>query len=199
MADREVEVSVNAEGVDEAAGEMGGDAATGGVGGPSGSGGGGRLGGKLIARLVGLLAVLGPILDVLGVVSQVLEAFVAPLAVVLLRILQPALRLLIRVLPVWFDIFDAVLGAIDFLEQLRGAIVAAVMRLPSMIGAAVANKLPEFPSLDGDGVIQRGVDFVTGDDGGGGGGGRDGPLVSIGGGLLPFIDRLTQNGSVDFP
>lgn len=225
MADREVEVSVNAEGVDEAAGEMGGDAA--GVGGPDGGGGGGRgrLGGKLITRLVGLLAVLGPILDVLGVVSQVLEAFVAPVAVLLMRLLQPALRLLIRVLPVWFDLFAAIMGVIDFLAQLRGALVSAIMsgvsrvgtwlqnlpsriwsfmkRLPSLIGSVVAENIPDFPDFGGglggggDGLLSRLPGL--GDDGDGGSDGGDGPLVQIGGGLQPFVDRITQDGSFDFP
>lgn len=227
MADREVEVSVNAEGVDEAAGEMGGDAGGvpgGGVGGPDGGGGGGRVGGKLLTRLLGLLAFLGPILDVVQVVSSVLTAFVAPLAVLLLRLLQPTLRLLLRVLPIWFEIADILIRAAEIFSSIRSAMWDAIFsgvsriggwlmdlpgqiwsfmkRLPSMIGSFVAENIPDFPDFGniGGGVGGGLLDALpgVGDDTGDGGGG-DGPLVQIGGGLQPFVDRITQDGSFDFP
>lgn len=102
-SDGEINVSVNAEGADDAVGELGGDAGGGvpgggglggGGGGGGGKGGGGKFG-KLLSRIAGLLAFLGPILKVLGVVAKVLEAFVAPLAIVLLRLLRPVLQILI--------------------------------------------------------------------------------------------------------
>lgn len=125
-SDGEISVSVNAEGTEDAVGEMGGDAGggvPGGGGGGDGGDGGGRGGGKfgkLLTRIAGLLALLGPILSVLGVVSGVLEAFVAPLAVVLLRLLQPVLATLIQVLPVWFDIVEFIGDVADKVGPLAG-------------------------------------------------------------------------------
>lgn len=228
MADREVEVSVNAEGVDEAAGEMGGDA--GGV--PGGAdmaadaagAANGRVSGKLLTRLLGTIALLGPILDVLGVVSNVLEAFVAPVAVLLLRLLQPTLRALLRVLPVWFELLDILIRAAEIFSSIRTAMWDAIFsgvariggwlmdlpgkiwgfmkRLPSLIGTALSDKLPEFPDFGGglggggDGLLDAipgvGDEDDTGTDDGGGG-------VFIGGGLQPFVDQITQDGSFDFP
>jgi len=227
MADGEVEVSVQAEGVDEAAGEMAPDAA--GVGGPDGAGGGGgrgRIGGKLITRLLGVLAFLGPILDVIGVVANVLTAFVAPVAVLLLRLLQPVLRLMIRVLPVWFDIVAFITDVATRIRDLQVAFVRTLVQqardivkwirglpgeiesfftsLPGDIATAITNQIPFFGGGGGgdgggsDGPIPDSGPFAPPDDPTDRRPG-EGPLVEIAGGLRPFIERITQNGSFDFP
>jgi hypothetical protein len=228
MADGEVEVSVQAEGVDEAAGEMAPDAA--GVGGPGGAGGGGgrgRIGGKLITRLLGVLAFLGPILDVIGVVANVLTAFVAPVAVLLLRLLQPVLRLMLRVLPVWFDIFEMITDVatrirdlqvafvrnlvqqardiIGWIRSIPGEIESFITSLPGDIASAISSQIPFLggggggdDSDGGDGPIPDSGPFAPPDDPTDRRPG-EGPLVEIGGGLRPFIDRITQSASFDFP
>jgi len=134
MADGEINVAVQAEGVDEAAGELGGDGAGAAeapeLGGPDGDGGGGGRGGtfgKLLTRIATLLVFLGPIFDVLGAVSGVLKAFVAPLAVLLMRLLAPVLRLMIKVLPVWFAIMDVLDSALQEFIKLRSGLIARML------------------------------------------------------------------------
>jgi hypothetical protein len=255
MSDREVEVTVQAEGVDDAAGELGGDAvaegpAVGAPGGGGDGGGGGRSGrfGKLLTRLLGLLAFLGPILDVLGTVSKVLTAFVAPVAVLLFRLLTPALRLLLAALPLFFDFIDVlnelvgnfqgwVLGAVrtatqegvaalipelpslnpadlasrlgqlyfsasqDIIQGLSARFGDQLAQLPSDIGAAVARRLPNLPSIGGGGddggLFDRFSPFDRGDSGDGGDGG--GAVVNLEGGLDAFVNRITKDKSLDFP
>jgi hypothetical protein len=162
-ADGEVEVSVRAEGVDQAAGEMGGEtlaqtgdgaAAAGPPGGGGGRGGAGRFG-KLLTRIATLLAFLGPILKVLGVASNILESFVAPLAIVLLRLLQPALRLLIQVLPVWFDIVTFIGDVLKAIQRINIAIIVGILRLVRQGVLSVVNAIPDdlksaITSLPGD-------------------------------------------------
>ena len=110
MSDNDLTIDVNAEGVEDAAGEFedvsGAAAGDADGGAPGGGGGGSGRFGKILSRLLGLLAFLGPILQVLEVVSKVLTAFVAPLAILLLRLLTPALRLLLRALPLFFAFTD---------------------------------------------------------------------------------------------
>jgi len=116
-SDGEISVSVQAEGTEDAVGQMGGDGGAGvpgggGDGGDGGGGGGGRFG-KLLSRVAAILAFLGPILKVIGVISDIVEAFVAPLAILLLRLLQPVLVAFLRILPIWLDINDAIISVID--------------------------------------------------------------------------------------
>lgn len=121
MAD--VEIGVQAEGVEDAVGEVppgeAGDAGGGGMGG--GGRGGGGVGGKL-GKLLGIVATIlafgEDIFKVIGVVSSVLRAFLAPVAVLLLRLLGPTLRALLSVLPVWFDIMEVVTDVISKLAPL---------------------------------------------------------------------------------
>jgi hypothetical protein len=246
MADGEVEVSVRAEGVEDAAGEMTPDAAGAegvedaagemapdaagpDIGGPGGDGRGGRgrLLGKTLTKLVALFAFIEPILDVLGVISQVVKALVAPLAVLLLRLLQPALRLLIRVLPYVLDLTDILIDLLEQGRELEASLFNAIFdaarqlggwilslperiwefmqRLPSMIGMAVGNVLPDVPTLGGgDGFLSELRDAVGGGAGdffGGPGEGVEtgGPVVNITGGLEAFIRRITQDSDFDFP
>jgi len=131
MPDGEIELQVNADGVEDAAGELD-ETATDAGGGAGGGGGGGGMGGtgrmvRLLGAIVGLLALIEPILDVLGVVSNVLKAFVAPLAVVLLRVLQPVLRLLLELLPVWLNWVSDNEG---LLNQLGVALLPLTIFLP---------------------------------------------------------------------
>ena len=234
MADGEIEVSVRADGVDDAAGELGGDGGASGRGGMGGDGRG-RSGGqqntftKLLTRIAGLIVFLGPILDAIGVITNILTAFVAPVAVVLLRLLQPLIRLLLFVLPIWFEFvgfLDMVvqevnelrnrfidrllelLGISDPIEAVRdgidtlkdtfndardrlGNILDTLRNLPSNI----ANSLPSAGDVAGrarDGIGNA----LLGDEDSRR---RQAVNIGIGGGLEPFIDRLTRNGSVDFP
>jgi len=133
MPDGEIELQVNADGVEDAAGELDETATEPG----GGAGGGGRRGGgvggaggrmvRLLGAIAGLLALIEPVLDVLGVVSNVLKAFVAPLAVVLLRVLQPVLRLMLELLPVWLNWIGNNEG---LLNQLGVALIPLTIFLP---------------------------------------------------------------------
>jgi len=127
MADGEINVAVQAEGVDDAAGELGGDGGGGGGGdaagglGGGGGGGGGKKGlgslGKILTKIAALLVFLGPILDVLGTVTKVLTAFVAPLAVMLLRLLSPVMKILIKALPAWLNFMEDVNNGIEKIQE----------------------------------------------------------------------------------
>ena len=149
-ADGEIQIAVRSEGVEDAAGEFGGDTAGG--GGPGGTGGGGataegiqstasstkRMAG-LLGAIAALLTVIEPIMRVLGVVSNVLQAFVAPLAMVLMRLLQPALRWLLQLLPGWLNWIEENEGKIDAVIAqiyMLGALLVPVLELirDSIIG-----------------------------------------------------------------
>jgi len=102
----DVEIAVQAEGVEDAVGEVppgeaGGGEAAGPMGGGGGAGGG-KLG-KLLGILAAVLAFSEDIFKIVGVVSSILRAFLAPVAVLLLRLLSPVLREMIKVLPKWFQ------------------------------------------------------------------------------------------------
>jgi len=228
MADGEIEVSVKADGVDDAAGELGGDGSGSSRDRQGAAAGRGEIG-KLLVRIAGLLAVLGPILDVVSVVSKVMEAFVAPLAVILLRLLQPVLRFLLFVLPLWIEfaklidsvvellisiqmrvmlwlariygfiaLFEAMVEALrtarDWLGDSRDRLndmLTALQNLPSNIAAAIPS-----PGDVSSGLRERASNQLLGGDDS-----RRRQAVNIGisGGLEPLIDRITRDGSVDFP
>ena len=233
MADGEINVSVRADGVDDAAGELGSD---GGASGRGGMGGGDASSGdqqnrflKLLGSIAALVAFFGPILDAVGTITTVMEAFVAPLAIVLLRLFEPALRLLISVLPAWFDIVDQLDAFVDkfgelslgfFLavsilrvihrgvEGLRNLLSGANDRLGDMRDwlGDIFDTLRTIPSRIADNLRSAGdvagqardgiSNALLGDDDSRR---RQAVNIGIGGGLEPFIDRLTRNGSVDFP
>ena len=225
MAD--VEIAVQAEGVEDAVGEVPpGEAPAGGEeGGLAGGGGGGRGLGKVLAVIGTLLVFLEDIAKVVGVVSSVLRAFLAPVAVLLLRLLSPFLRAMISVLPVWFDIVDFIgdvaekvdplFGIFGLLGFLAGALAgaslsdllsgfkekmqAALSGLAQDIGGAVANKIPTIGGGDGDGPTtaeRAGAAAV--------GGNLAGPVGAIGsvvlqGGLSTFVDRVEQDSGIETP
>jgi len=147
MSSGEVTVAVEAEGVDEAA-----DAASQGVAAEmpdADEGAGGDIVSQLgsIGRLLGLatalLAALGPLKDMLGGVLNVLSAFLAPMAMMLMRIFQPVLRLLIQLLPAWFAFMgfvdDLLDSAVEFLSSLPGRIWSFMRDLPGMIWSAISS------------------------------------------------------------
>ena len=255
MADGEVSVSVRAEGVEDAAGEMDPDAAAATRG---GGGGDDPLAAtaanttrmvKLLAVLGAIFAVFNDVLEIFATVSAILQAFVAPLAVILMRLFQPVLRILLELLPAWMSfidenegqfatllaglmpwlvlipsIVDAVRGLwetlkatpdriggfIDGVRDRLGDVASAIRslpsriwsfmeRLPALIGSAVADRLPDLPGTGGARrTTQRAADRVDEATGGRLSDARD-TIINIGGGLTPFIDSITQNGSIDFP
>jgi len=138
-ADGEVQVQVSAEGVDDAAEELGDAGGEGGVGGAGGGGGGegpSGLRGSLKAGLyAGLLtSVAGPLLEVLDPILSVLQAFLAPIAALALRLLSPVLRfLLTKILPVWFKWLNVSDGLLKFI----GAGIAVLLS-PILLIAAQA-------------------------------------------------------------
>lgn len=147
MADGEIEVSVRAEGVDEAAGELGADGDRPSMGRQRDSG---RMDmGKLLAKIAGLLVFLGPILDILGVVSSVLTAFVAPLAVTLLRLLTPLLRGLLLILPLWTALFERINDGLDLIFNPLQLLLGIVQLIARGVDAA-------------EGLLDRVSDRVSG-------------------------------------
>jgi hypothetical protein len=153
-SDGEINVSVQAEGTADAAGELGGDAGGlpgGGGDGGGGDGGGGRSGrfGQLLKRLATVIAFLGPILNVIGAISKVLEAFVAPVAVLLLRLLQPVLVFFLRLLPPFLGLIDTVgavienLNALEKISTLIGVIAGGLAgaKLGAVVGAIIGGFL----------------------------------------------------------
>lgn len=124
-ADGEISVAVRAEGVNEAAAEMGGDGQQGGGGGNAlagggggggdggdgdgdGGGGGGGIGQALSGGIVGGLVsqLLGPLLDILDPILKILNAFLAPVSAMLMRLLMPVLRFMIQLLPGWIQFIN---------------------------------------------------------------------------------------------
>ena len=138
MAD--VEIAVQAEGVEDAVGEVPpGEAPAGGEEGGLAGGGGGRGLGKILGVLAAVLTFAEDILKVVGVVSSVLRAFLAPVAVLLLRLLQPFLRAMIAVLPVWFDIMEMVTNVAERLNPLFGILGLLGVLIGSLAGASVGD------------------------------------------------------------
>jgi len=135
-ADGEIEVAVRAEGTEDAAEQLassdgGGPGVAMGGGGGDGDGGGGlrqSLRGGIIGGLIG--AGLGPLLDVLNPILDILKAFLAPVAVLLLRALSPVLRELIKLLPGWFEFVSNAGGylqtAVEWIKRLPQAISAFI-------------------------------------------------------------------------
>ena len=159
MADGEVEVAVRAEGVDEAAADMGGDGdGDGGRGGRGGRGGDGGLSTAIRGGIVGGLisSALEPLLKVLDPVLQILQAFVAPLAVLLLRILTPVLRLFLRFLPVYLDKFEeyetliaSVITGLFPLAAFLPTIVNFVSNLPGKLDTLKSDLKEKLKNLPG--------------------------------------------------
>lgn len=228
MADGEINVNVRADGVDEAAEDVA-DGSGASMGGGDG-GGEGRVGGlaqSIKGGIVGGLvaSLLGPLLDVFEPFVKILQAFVAPLAQVLLRLFTPVLRFLIQLLPAWFDFVDENQGLLANLLLAFSPLVSFLSFLPSIL--KFVSKLPEkLESLPGDikefvnalprkiGVaIGRRVPFLssetTREDPGPVTSGTSqevenqtaagGPVsIAISGSLTPFIDLVTSNRNIDF-
>jgi len=119
-ADGEINVRVNAEGAGEAADELadqngaGGGVAAGGRGGGGGGGLTGALKGAGILSLLGTaLELLGPVGDFLDAIFSILKAFLAPIGLIIFRLLSPVLRLLVKALPVWLSFMSAVDGHVE--------------------------------------------------------------------------------------
>jgi hypothetical protein len=230
MADGEISVNVRADGVDEAAEDV---ADEGGVGMGGGDGGGeGRVGGlaqSIKGGIVGGLvaSLLGPLLDVFEPFVKILQAFVAPLAQVLLRLFTPVLRFLIQLLPAWFDFVDENEGLVGELLMALSPLVTILSYLPSIargvsnfaenkglvdalkaavspltlvlraIARAIGAEVQEATESTGPRTAGGEPSFP------GGANGRpadtQSPVsIAISGGLTPFIDLITANRNIDF-
>jgi len=227
-ADGEVEVQVQAEGVDDAAQELGGEG--GGIGGggggpPGGDDDGGGIGGKLgrLLKVVGaVVAVLGPLLKFIEGIFGVLEAFLAPIALIVLRLLSPFLQFFIRLLPQWLAFIDGVMPTVDAIaaflidlltlirdvingttsikEALTSDVVGTLLSVPDKIGAAVADKLPSVTpgtteqqeQVLSDAVRRGAISGATGAT-------PFGPAINIAleGGLGAFVENTEKNSNVD--
>ena len=226
MAD--VEIAVQAEGVEDAVGEVPpGEVPAGGEEGGLTGGGGGRGLGKILGVLAAVLTFAEDILKVVGVVSSVLRAFLAPVAVLLLRLLQPFLRAMIAVLPVWFDIMEMVTNVAERLNPLFGILGLLGVLIGSLAGASVGDVVSRlvsgiaggFTLSDIETAIKNipsrlsnllsnlpGVGGFFGGSGDGGGGDDAGiveraqqTVVNIGGGLSTFVDRVEQDSGIETP
>jgi len=139
-ADGEIEVAVRAEGADDAA-----DKLAEGVEAPEDGAAGGGIGSALKrGGIVGAIAALArPLLELLQPLVDIAKAFLAPMAVMLLRLFSPVLRGLIRLLPRWINFIDTVtpvlLKARDLLLSLPGRLWSFVSALPGMIWSAFSS------------------------------------------------------------
>jgi hypothetical protein len=138
-ADGEIEVAVKAEGTDDAADELAeGSETQNRQGGLRQSMRGGFIGG-----LVGSL--LGPLIDILNPMADLLKAYLAPVAIMLLRLMQPFLRMAIRFLPRWLSITEDIGDRIEQLSTLDKLLGLLAMVSPIGLMLAVLR------------VVQKGV------------------------------------------
>ncbi len=144
-ADGEITVEVSAEGTDEAAEQLAGDGET-----DTPTPGGGDDDGGLSQSLrrggiVGAVAsLLSGILDVLSPMLEILDAFIAPIAAVILRILQPVLDLVLtRLLPLWLSFIEdfgpKITEAMHFLMKPYGLMITIL----DMILSAIKDKIQD--------------------------------------------------------
>ena len=141
----DVEIAVQAEGVEDAVGDVPeGEAPAGGEEGALVGGGGGRGLGRILGILASVLTFAEDILKVVGVVSSVLRAFLAPVAVLLLRLLSPFLRAMISVLPVWFDIVDFIGDVAEKVDPLFGIFGLLGFLAGALAGASLSDLLSGF-------------------------------------------------------
>ena len=227
MAD--VEIAVQAEGVEDAVGEVPpGEAPAGGEEGAlAGGGGGGRLG-KLLGLVATLLTFGEDIAKVVGVISSLLRAFLAPVAVMLLRLLQPLLRAMIKVLPVWYDIMSVIsrvaenTGLLSRMFGLVGLLVSGVAgaSLTELVGMLVSGITGKFKFSDILTAIKNipsrlsnllsnlpGVGGFFG-GGGGGGSGDDGEgivergretVINLIGSTAAVLEDVERNSGLETP
>ena len=177
----------NGEGVDNGEGGIGdiGDISNDGGNGDDGDNGEGEQeeGGAVSAFVEGgivggLLASLDSIVSIMEPILKILNAFLAPVAVLLLRLLQPLMRfLLTQILPAWLGFMAVVNDWISKLSGLAkvailvGAILAGILALsvgitalPGLIaaailgGATIAGIIDAVNDLPGD-IVDTLVDF----------------------------------------
>lgn len=152
MANGEVEVQVRAEGVDDASkelaeGEGGGvpDAGAGGGGGQEGGLAGALKGGIFLAALKLILDLLPGLTEGLDAIFSIIKAFLAPVGMMLIRLLQPFLRIYMnRALPLWLSFMsdmmplvgslaDDIYAALTWLVDIRDEIIAIAPAIWSSI------------------------------------------------------------------
>lgn len=156
-ADGEIEIQVEATGAEGAAEDLAeasetdvtGGATRTDVGQPQATGmgvgdraeRGGFRGSLRAGALAGILTeALGPLLDILSPIFDILNAFLAPVAALVLRLLQPVLRLFIKLLPAWFAFVrtagNVLTGLQDLLLSLPRRLWQFLQRLPGLIWQA---------------------------------------------------------------
>lgn len=151
MADLgEINVSVQSEGVDEASddisdveggGEGGGGVAVGGGRGQQGGLKGALKGGIFLAALKLILDLFPGLMEYISGIFNIAKAFIAPLSIMMIRLMQPVLRFLIRILPLWYAFLSDPSGVIkqgvmdlwNSITKLPGQIWSFVSALPGKI------------------------------------------------------------------
>lgn len=148
-ANGEVEVAVRAEGVDDATGEFDPSAADGGDGGgdqtniaQTATNTGKMV--KTLAILGAILSVFNDLLQIVGIISSIARAFIAPLAVMLLRLFQPVLGLLFQILPAWLSFIDENEGAFKMILYALAPILFGIELLVGTL-TGVYNFLKSLP------------------------------------------------------
>ena len=222
----ELSISVESEGVDEAADKVqgategdGGGGLLSGVSGPAGGGKGGGALGSLMGTLSGmssammgilgavgliaaLLASLKPIQKMIGALFKVIQAFVMPLAVMLMRLLSPVLGFLLRLLPIWMDFLSDPQGAIsDAISWLRGVLFNMATKLVN----SLISKLPDWLTKNNNNTTpDKNRTFSTENDlrslknrrdklNGNGTSDDNGTNINFWGGIGTFIERWSQD------
>lgn len=167
MADElgEIAIKVSQEGTEDAMKDLEDSAAdmdfgSDGGGGPGGDGAGAmlagvvaRLGaiGKILAGVLGAVLVIGglllgmePIQEMLSALMSALQAFLIPLAMMLLQLFQPILRMMMELLPHWLEFWNDPIGGI--MEALDNGLLKFIF--PPLMWLEFLAKL--FPDLFGD-------------------------------------------------
>ncbi|MFW5896340.1 MAG: hypothetical protein ACOCUA_03045, partial [archaeon] len=103
----------------------------------TGTGVQGSLKGGLIAGALTLLVGSLPgMLEFLDGIYKILQAFLAPVSLMLMRILMPFLRMAIQILPIWYDIWNTLLGYQSTFNEFiwnMATIAAALFSLPIVL------------------------------------------------------------------
>jgi hypothetical protein len=155
--DGDIEISVRAEGAEDAAGDL---AEQGGGGGGDGGGPGGLAGRAGRSGTLGFVlgALLGPILNILEPILGILQAFLAPVALILLRVFQPVLRLLVRILPIWLSFMSDVYDAIDLIMNIQRRAQELLWEIVSTLAARIWRAISNGASWLADGASNIGTE-----------------------------------------
>jgi len=103
-----------------------------------------------IGAVVGILASMEPIQKLFKGFLKTVQAFFTPLAMMLIKLLSPVLRFMIKLLPLWFSFFQNPAGAIksgvEFIWNAIKSIPATIWNGLKSLGGWILNGLKRIPA-----------------------------------------------------